>query len=68
MYLAIYQKHVGNETNGQITLSKAEKLQRAILKVEDEHGVVLTAPSADDKRDDDDNNKERITSDERGLF
>ena len=68
--LAIYQKHIGNETNAQITLGKAEKLQRAILKTEEDQTAAaaaqLASPMGEEKRDDDE--KERPAADEKGLF
>jgi len=69
MNLAIFQKHVGNEANAQITLGKAEKLQRAILKVEDEQVAAapqITSPSSDEKRDEEE--KDRLTAEEKGLL
>ena len=69
IYSAIFQKHIGNETNAQITLAKAEKLQRAILKAEEDHAAAvaqMTSPSSDEKHDEED--KERIAGDEKGLI
>jgi hypothetical protein len=67
--LAIYQKHIGNETNAQITLGKAEKLQRAILKTEEDQiaaaAAQISSPMGEDKRDDEE--KERPAGDEKGL-
>jgi len=66
-YSAIFQKHIGNETNAQITLGKAEKLQRAILKFEEEQAaavVQITSPLGDEKREDEE--KDRTGGEEKG--
>ncbi len=68
-YLAIFLKHIGNETNAQITLGQADKLQRAILKVEEEQAAAvaqLASPSSEEKREDDD--KDRIVGEDKGEF
>ena len=64
---AIFQKHIGNETNAQITLSKAEKLQRAILKAEEEQAAVIsqmTPPLSEERRDEEE--KDRAVAEEKG--
>jgi hypothetical protein len=67
--LAIYQKHIGNEANAQITVGKAEKLQRAILKTEEDQiaaaAAQISSPMGEDKREDEE--KERPAGDEKGL-
>lgn len=68
-FAAIFQKHIGNETNAQITLSKAEKLQRAILKAEEEHAAAAaqtTPPLSEERRGGDEEEKERLASEEKG--
>ncbi|CAF0845464.1 unnamed protein product [Rotaria sordida] len=66
---AIFQKHIGNEKNAQITLGKAEKLQRAILKNEEEQGataanITVTSPISDEKRAEEEE-KERPIGEEK---
>ncbi len=68
-YSAIFQKHIGNETNAQITLGKAEKLQRTILKFEEEQAATITqitSPLGDEKREDEE--KDRIGAEEKGSL
>ena len=68
--LAIYQKHIGHETDAQITLHKAEKLQRAILKADEDQTAItaaaiaqLTSPVGEDKQDEE---RDRPTADDKG--
>jgi hypothetical protein len=66
-YVAIFQKHIGNETNAQITLGKADKLQRAILKTEEEQAAAvaqMASPLIDEKREDEE--KDRTGVEEKG--
>ncbi|CAF4294627.1 unnamed protein product [Rotaria socialis] len=64
---AIFQKHIGDEKNAQITLAKAEKLQRAILKHEEEQtasaNIQLTSPISDEKREEEE--KDRLGAEEK---
>ncbi|CAF2607832.1 unnamed protein product [Rotaria sp. Silwood2] len=65
---AIFQKHIGNEKNAQITLGRAEKLQRAILKNEEEQAtaganITVTPPISDEKREEEE--KDRPVGEEK---
>ncbi|CAF4058453.1 unnamed protein product, partial [Rotaria magnacalcarata] len=64
---AIFQKHIGDEKNAQITLAKAEKLQRTILKHEEEQtaspNVQLASPVSDEKREEEE--KDRLGAEEK---
>ncbi|CAF0731760.1 unnamed protein product [Adineta ricciae] len=56
----VFQKHIGNEMNAQITLAQAEKLQRAILKSEDDQAAALaqqSAPLTDEKREEEEKDR-----------
>ncbi|UJR26687.1 hypothetical protein I4U23_008003 [Adineta vaga] len=56
----VFQKHIGNETNAQITLGQAEKLQRAILKSEEEQTAAVaqqSAPLTDERREDEEKDR-----------
>lgn len=67
---AIYQKHIGNETNAEITLAKAEKLQRALFKAEEEQAMAaltqISTPAAEEKREEEEKEKERLIAEEKG--
>ena len=60
----MYQRHSGHENNAQITLGKAEKLQRAILKMEDDQTVPVTGQITSPSGEEDE--KERTGGEEKG--
>jgi hypothetical protein len=76
-FVAIYQQHIGNEAHAEITLAKAEKLQRALLKADEEQNTstnnvaaASTSPITEEKRAGtvmEDEDKEKLpVGDEKG--